>query len=62
MVYDARFHTVMEGYDDNDAVTNHIWDNLMGMKLVEENVILQAREEQNPLPSLHVDWLTETEE
>ena len=29
VIYDNKFHTVMSGYDDNEAVTNHIWDNLV---------------------------------
>ena len=35
VVSDNKFHTVMGGYDDNEAVRNHIWDVLV---LADENI------------------------
>ena len=41
------------GYEENDAVANHIWDSLARYEY--ENVLVEANREREPLPNLHPD-------
>ena len=59
VIYDPQFQTVTGGYEDNDTVANHIWQTLI--KNESENVLIEAEKEQEPLPSLHKNWLTQEE-
>ena len=29
VVYDNKFETVIGGYDENDSISNHIWESLV---------------------------------
>ena len=60
VIYDTRFQTVSGGYEENDAVANHIWNSLAYKE--SENVLVEANREQEPLPDLHTDWLTPVEQ
>jgi len=42
VIYDHKFETVMGGYEDNDAVADHIWNNLMIDENVVDNVLDQV--------------------
>ena len=46
VLYDTRFQTVMGGYENNDAVANHIYDSLWVTE--RENVLVEAEKEQEP--------------
>ena len=52
-----KFQTVIGGYDDNEAVRNHMWDVLVP---AEEST--PAPVNQLPTPPLHHDWLTPPEQ
>ena len=56
MIYNLQFQTVTVGYENNDAVANHIWDSLGQNESA--HVLVESSKEQEPLPSLHKDWLT----
>ena len=46
----------MGGYDDNEAVTNHIWESLVqGDDVHVENAIDQTTLNREPVPQLHED-------
>ena len=59
VIYDPQFQTVIGGYENNDAVANHIWHKLVQNE--SENELVEADKEQKSLPSLHKDWLTQGE-
>ena len=59
VIYDTKFQTVTGGYEENDAVANHIWDSLAHLERV--NMLEEADREQEPLPNLHADWITPEE-
>lgn len=42
MIYDNRFHTIIYGYEDNEAVVNHIWNNMVADNDKVENVVDQV--------------------
>ena len=44
VIYDPQFQTVTGGYENNDAVANHIWDSLGQDD--SENVLIEANIEQ----------------
>ena len=56
VIYDPQVQTVTGGYENNDAVANHIWDSLGQND--SKNVLIEANIEQESLPNLHKDWLT----
>ena len=63
IICDNKIETVMGGYEDNEAVTNHIWDVLVtGEDSSKENVIHTAQGEQQTIPRLHDDWLSTEEQ
>ena len=43
-------------YDENEAVSNHVWDNLIGTS--DEDTSEQALDEHHMIPRVHEDWLT----
>ena len=52
MVYDNLFKTVMEGYDENEAAVNHVWDNLANTQREHD---VEHSEGVDPIPALHSD-------
>ena len=53
----------MGGYDDNEAVTNHIWDNLVQENAEHiEHTIDPTALTREPVPQLHGDWLSPAEQ
>ena len=55
MVYNNLFQTVMGGYDENEAVVNHIWDNLVS---TQREHAVEHSTEVGPVSALYSDWLT----
>ena len=53
------FKQLRGGYDENDAVSDHIWSTLVQTEV--EDVAEQTRSEQDPVPPVHVDWLNSTD-
>jgi len=55
----------MGGYDDNDAVVDHIWNNLMTDESAVENVVecVENGDVQGVkrIPHVHADWLNKPE-
>ena len=50
----------MVGYENNDTVSDYIWDSLVQEN--GEDVTEQARAEYEPIPQVHADYLTSTEQ
>ena len=59
VLYSNKFQKVMGGYEHNEAISAHIWDSLAQADI--EYVLDQANEEQEPLPHLDQERLTNTE-
>ena len=57
MVYDSDSQTAMGGYDQNYDVTTHVWDSLVANSTV--HVLYQAQQEQQPIPHLNYDRISE---
>ena len=60
MVYNTQFQIVSGGYKGNDAVANHIWDSLGKNEC--ENALVEAERQQEPLHTIHPEWLTPVEQ
>ena len=58
IVYDNKFETIMGGYDNNEAATNHIWDVLAPGEDGVQNIIHNSQGNQQTIPRLHDDWLS----
>ena len=52
---------MMGGEEDNDAVVDHIWINLVDENDTFENVMDTAGENQKSIPLLYPSWLVEVE-
>ena len=52
-VYDNLFQTVMGGYENNDAVSDHILSTLVHTGV--EDVTNQERSDQEPVTPVHMD-------
>ena len=52
---------MMSGEYNNDAVTHHIWSNLVSENDAVENVVDPVGENQQPIPLQHPSWLSEEE-
>ena len=65
VIYDHKFETVMGGYDENDAVVDHIWNNLLIDESAVENVVEYVEngdvQRVKCVPHVHADWLNESE-
>ena len=49
----------MGDYNDNKAVSNHIWEALFQTnEHPVDSMAKQANQEQEPLPKLHKDWFS----
>ena len=59
VIYDTKFETVSRGYEDNGAVTTHIWDLLAQDQRT--NTLEELTFEQQHLPNLHRYWLSPEE-
>ena len=63
IAYDNTFETVMGGYEDNEAVTNPIWDVLVTREDISEEIFIHtAQGEQQTIPRLHNHWLSTEEQ
>ena len=55
----------MGGYEDNDAVVDHIWNNFMTDENVVDNVLNLVDhgdvQRVQQVPYIHTDWLNEQE-
>lgn len=52
----------MEEYEENDALTEHIWSSLFqGKEEDTKNTVAQADSENTTIPPVHMDWLNPTE-
>ena len=60
VIYDSKFQTASDGYEDNEAVASHIWEPLLQHET--EQVLTEAEAEQQLLPNLYQAWLTPTEQ
>ena len=53
----------MGGYEENDALTEHIWSSLVqGREDDTEHTIIQADLENTAIPQVYTDWLNPTEQ
>ena len=62
VIYDNRFHTVMGGEEDNEAVVSYRCENLMNDLETVEDVVDPVRESHQPIPHIHSNWLSNEEQ